>query len=61
MIDILCGIVWFLGGMVAGMLITWLRMLNREDKMLESLINDMDEDVVREWIKEQEEIRRFNK
>lgn len=35
--------------------------LSREDKVLESLIMDMDYDVVQEWIEEEEERRRINK
>ncbi|MFA6897765.1 MAG: hypothetical protein WCQ96_05820 [Patescibacteria group bacterium] len=58
-------IVWFLmgmiGGVAVGVLVTWLWMLDREDKMLESLIMDMDDDVVQEWIEEEEERRRVNK
>ncbi|MFA5744090.1 MAG: hypothetical protein WC936_04710 [Candidatus Nanoarchaeia archaeon] len=58
-------IVWFLvgmiGGVAVGVLVTWLWMLDREDKMLESLIMDMDEDLVQEWIEEEKERRRVNK
>jgi len=61
MIDTLYSIVWFLGGIVVGMLTAWFWMLRREDMMLESLISVMDEDVVQAWIKEQEDMRGFNK
>ncbi len=52
---------WFLVGMIVGALITWLWALSREDKVLESLIMDIDYDVVQEWIEEEEERRRVNK
>ena len=61
MIDTLYSIVWFFGGIVVGMLTTWFWMLRREDVMLESLISVMDEDIVQEWIKEQEDMKGFNK
>jgi len=56
---------WFLVGMVCGAivgaLIAFLWALSREDNVLESLIMDMDYDVVQEWIEEEEERRRINK
>lgn len=56
---------WFLVGMVCGVivgaLIAFLWALSREDKVLESLIMDIDYDVVQEWIEEEEERRRINK
>ena len=56
---------WFLAemvcGVIVGSLIVFLWALSREDKVLESLIMDMDYDVVQEWIEEEEERRRINK
>ena len=58
-------IMWLLVGIICGVivgtLIVFLWALSREDKVLESLIMDMDYDVVQEWIEEEEERRRINK
>ena len=58
-------IMWLLVGIICGVivgtLIFFLWALSREDKVLESLIMDMDYDVVQEWIEEEEERRRINK
>jgi len=48
-------------GVIGGTLIVFLWALSREDKVLESLIMDIDYDVVQEWIEEEEERRRINK
>lgn len=54
-------IMWLLVGMIIGALTTFLWALSREDKVLESLIMDIDYDIVQEWIEEEKERRRINK
>ena len=54
-------VMWFLVGMIVGQISAWFWALRREDKVLESLIMDIDYDVVQEWIEEEEERRRINK
>jgi hypothetical protein len=57
--------IWFLAGLACGVVvcapIAFLWSLSREDNVLESLIMDMDYDVVQEWIEEEKERRRINK
>ena len=58
-------VMWFLVGMICGVImvaiIAWFCALSLEDKVLESLIMEMDYDVSQGWIEEEEERRRINK
>ena len=58
-------VMWFLVGMICGVImvaiIAWFCAPSLEDKVLESLIMEMDYDVAQGWIEEEEERRRINK